>query len=724
MSYAALEENTKRRLRVPENGDKGLDLKAAAVRFLHERCENLRFSKDKTNQEKEEHIYSGKSLKTNQIPYNMQMDIDRLCLENAVKDFIEFGTAQDAFNIYFCYLEMFVGEYGQSRRMIELLSEYEMNASSLLMKHRDHYSHSVYVFILGLAIYETSSRYRAEYKAFYKESKDLKNIKEELGNDADEEKAMAHHYLQYWGLASLFHDIGYPFELPFEQVEAYFEVHGSTRKESPFVAYQNLENYVKIDEETKNLLKEEVYCLEDADFQTTDELFAYDIAVDKNLSAVYHTFTKESMREILDGKPVHPERFNYFMDHAYFSATVLFKKLFEEMKCAVTKASIDAMTAIILHNSLYKFSIAFYKGKENQPFRAGLHPLAYMLMLCDELQCWDRTAYGRNSRTELHPMGCSFVFRDNDILATYLYDKAEESKIKSFTESYRNWENAVRDGKEAGPEPELKSYAGMYTGNHSAISKFQEDIERIVSLNTGDEGIHLTVKTKLEKRNVRNKNTGLSNSNFIHLYNFAVALNGRWERTKEWEAAKRSGVEEDFLSENRGVFEEGFRLLSLEYKLYNINQAKAFTKYLDKIDCFYTDKPVAYEMLEAFTKEDAAVIGPIEHQRWLKEHYEMGWGYTPDTEIDKGKRELLRIHYDMMSDEIVKDNLNGGETIDELLDDENRFARAAKENYNRLDKAEQDKDTEPLNAMLSLLKLYDGLRIYQLERRTQKEPAF
>ena len=102
----------------------------------------------------------------------------------------------------------------------------------------------------------------------------------------------------------------------------------------------------------------------------------------------------------------------------------------------------------------------------------------------------------------------------------------------------------------------------------------------------------------------------------------------------------------------------------------------------------------------------------------------MGWGYTPDTEIDKGKRELLRIHYDMMSDEIVKDNLNGGETIDELLDDENRFARAAKENYNRLDKEEQDKDTEPLNAMLSLLKLYDGLRIYQLERRTQKEPAF
>jgi hypothetical protein len=86
---------------------------------------------------------------------------------------------------------------------------------------------------------------------------------------------------------------------------------------------------------------------------------------------------------------------------------------------------VDALSAILLHNSLYKFSIAFYKDKEKRkaPLKMELHPLAWMLMLCDELQCWDRIAYGRNSRRELHPMAADFDFSDNRINATYYYDE-------------------------------------------------------------------------------------------------------------------------------------------------------------------------------------------------------------------------------------------------------------------------------------------------------------
>lgn len=93
---------------------------------------------------------------------------------------------------------------------------------------------------------------------------------------------------------------------------------------------------------------------------------------------------------------------------AYFSATVLLKKLFEEMNVEMCTEHLDALTAILMHNSLYKFCIAHYKSEGNKPFMAELHPLAYMLMLCDELQCWDRTDYGRNSKKELHLMGCNF----------------------------------------------------------------------------------------------------------------------------------------------------------------------------------------------------------------------------------------------------------------------------------------------------------------------------
>ena len=44
------------------------------------------------------------------------------------------GKKEDAFDIYFCYLEMFVGDYYNIRRMIELLSEYEANAIKELLK--------------------------------------------------------------------------------------------------------------------------------------------------------------------------------------------------------------------------------------------------------------------------------------------------------------------------------------------------------------------------------------------------------------------------------------------------------------------------------------------------------------------------------------------------------------------------------------------------------------
>ena len=181
-------------------------LKALALRFLHERCEGLGFKEDPETESKENGGYQGTSLLPGQIPYNMQMDINRLCLERELEKFIDSGVAEDAYSIYYCYLEMFFGHYGKSKKMVELLSEFEANGSALLMKHRDHYSHSVYVFALGLALYESNSVYRAAFKKFYDFDPDEANEKE------DHKAACC--FLEFWGLTSLFHDIGYPFELP------------------------------------------------------------------------------------------------------------------------------------------------------------------------------------------------------------------------------------------------------------------------------------------------------------------------------------------------------------------------------------------------------------------------------------------------------------------------------------------------------------------------------
>ena len=73
----------------------------------------------------------------------------------------------------------------------------------------------------------------------------------------------------------------------------------------------------------------------------------------------------------------------------------------------------------------------------------------------------------------------------------------------------------------------------------------------------------------------------------------------------------------------------------------------------------------------------------------------MGWSYG---EPEKSERELVRKHKDMIPN-FEKDEVN--------REDE-------KANYDRLEKAEQDKDSEAMQCMLAMLKVFDGIRIYRL----------
>ena len=647
-------------------------LKSAALRFLHERCEDLLFDSGKEAQEANG-VYQGKSLSAGQIPYNMQMDIDRLCLEKALETFIDSGVAEDAYTVYYCYLEMFLGRYGRSKQMVELLSEYESNGSALLMKHRDHYSHSVYVFALGLAIYETSPWFRDVFASFYR-----------LDPRETGPESAANQFLEFWGLTALFHDIGYPFELPFEQVLSYFEMDDQSRGTgSLFLGYRSVESLTGLDVKAQAHFE----ALYGRRFDTVSQLLAFDIA--RKLGDAYG-FPEEYMRFVLDEKPVRPESFGYYMDHAFFSAARLYRELEEAYKPAgLTKRHVDALSAIMLHNSLFKFSICFYKDKDKTkrkaPLRAEFHPLAWLLMLCNELQCWDRTAYGRNSRTELHPMSAEFDFSGGAVAAVYYYDQEEQEKIDAFKARYAQWE---ADG-EADDPPRLKAYSDMAEKER----RFTGDIEKIVDLSR----LPLDIRPDVRSVDRSRKHTYLSDSSFLHLYDFSVALQGR-------------NMPPDTPTAD---LEKKFTSLSLEYQLSGINRAKSFSRYLDALGCFYTDRPVDYEMVTAFGPELTDVIAPLEPERWIREHHAMGWRFgtayetlplaedgTPqEKKARSALREQLRCH---------RLTMDGEPTAQEVRD-----------HFFSLDESDQDKDWKPFNSMLQLLKRFDGLRIYRLRQPWQ-----
>ena len=272
-------------------------------------------------------------------------------------------------------------------------------------------------------------------------------------------------------------------------------------------------------------------------------------------------------------------------------------------------------------------------------------------MLCDELQCWDRTSYGQNSRKELHAMDCDISFnhdKPNHMLVTYYYDEAQKAKAEDpgVSGTYKKMTNIKSSGK----------------------SKFLEDIEEIININE-ENGIGLEIKVEFIS-NRKKRRTYISDSNYIHLYNFAVALNARYSYK-----GRENEVEQEQL-------EQDFGKLSLEYKISNICQAKAFAKYLDDIGCFFTDRPVAYELVTEFNERDMEIIGPLEHDRWMEEKLAMGWT-AGNLFKDKQQREISR-------------------TSDVLVP------------YDDLSEDEKGKDVKPMLSMLKLIEQYDGLRIYRM----------
>ena len=91
---------------------------------------------------------------------------DKLCFRKVLSQFLSSGDKSDAFCVYFCFSEIFklFGKgYGNTQKLLELLSDHEYHSGELLAKHRDHYSHSAYVFAIGLAIYANDNAFRSDF---------------------------------------------------------------------------------------------------------------------------------------------------------------------------------------------------------------------------------------------------------------------------------------------------------------------------------------------------------------------------------------------------------------------------------------------------------------------------------------------------------------------------------------------------------------------------------
>ena len=103
---------------------------------------------------------------------------------------------------------------------VKIMKKYESNTGDLIEKQRDHFIHSVNVFLLGLAIYSQNSIYRDIFKDYIEESPYQKYYRFE--DDSGKVIQVSNEeFLYRWGIAALFHDIGYPVEIIGKQLKTF-----------------------------------------------------------------------------------------------------------------------------------------------------------------------------------------------------------------------------------------------------------------------------------------------------------------------------------------------------------------------------------------------------------------------------------------------------------------------------------------------------------------------
>ena len=525
---------------------------------------------------------------------------DLKCFQQCLETFLKTGLKEDAFTVYFCYCDIFhvFGEgYDNVKKLLEMLSDHEYHSGELLTKHRDHYSHSAYVFALGIAIYAHDRKFKDIFSNFYNYSDTQSNLE----------------FLRYWGMTSLFHDIGYPFQLAHEQIKSYCQELWGNSKANVYVSYGNLDEFISISSDTIVSIKTGLNIK--SDILTINDLLAYSVnmRMGYDINAVAEKlYTRVS---------VQPD----FMDHGYFSSLLLLKQL-TSINAPVTwnKQIFDVLSAILLHNSFNK-----YDAPDKHPISIKEHPLAYLLVLCDELQNWDRLAYGKVSKRDPIAWDIRMDVCDDCIDITYLF--SERMIIGA--------DNELRMNKSFS---EIAS--GVFVAKILGGICGEQEYEGFISSNLNISA-HAEEKTKIKKTS-----SYASDNNLISLYDFAVAIHASYS---------------DLCKESKESLNSEFGLLPLEFKVSNIQMAKSYAKKLELINCFYSSRDLDYPVVKDFSiddfgneTDDVEFLSREEHVRWVKEKIQMGWTYGIEgvdfhslEERNSNKKHNCLVPYELLSEE-------------------------------------------------------------------------
>ncbi len=467
--------------------------------------------------------------------------------------------------------------------LVKIMKKYEKYTGELIKKQRDHFIHSVNVFLLGLAIYSQNNEYRSLFKRYVQRSKYKNYYKIRKKYFSHEE------FLYRWGIASLFHDIGYPVEIIGRQMEKFINDGVKSISFSydvtTAIEFRDFNEFNTIRRINYDFADDFVKAYPDAKFldlfKPTD-LMAFKIS--KDLPDVDVNDLKKHLNRFID---IMGE--NGFIDHGFFSSILVlnsygyliqkYSKNFNFFFYPI----VDSATAILLHN--YYRNVLMDKEGE---FKLGSlspnkSPLAFLLILCDELQEWNRRPVGSEDKKKSHVNQLEIEITDFNLDLNYI--------VKS---------GALGLGFSEKKEEVLKDVLDLYflfpLGLH-----IKTDVK------------YVSIIKEMEKEDLQAPSVLFRNVEIL-----ARKIHEEYVLDQEKEGKT---VERDFSK------------LSPEIKMSNVRQAKSIAKKLSLVGCEMAPLDDPREVYE-FSADEIVDLSIMEHEEWCEHKIQNGWVYGDPRDDD------------------------------------------------------------------------------------------
>lgn len=528
-------------------------------------------------------------------------------LEAGIDVFLENENAYNAYEIYQTFFMIYqitaenksdkvtndsvVNEPNTLLDLVKIMKKYEENTGDLIEKQRDHFIHSVNVFLLGLAIYSQNKNYRDAFEVYVTKSpyKKYYRINEEFSHEE---------FLYRWGVAALFHDIGYPVEIIGKQLNKFIndgvKSISSTYGADTAIDFKDFNEFntiVKIDpnfadEYTKNYPRAKFLNL----FKPTD-IMAQKISTD------FDSVDVNKVAKHLDDF-VNIMGDNGFIDHGFFSAILVLNSYGHLIQKYAKNHDfffypiVDSASAILLHN--------YYRNVlQKKPFDLpALHPvqspLAYLLILCDELQEWNRQPFGIKDKKRSHVNDLNLIIDDTRLEVDYIVKSG--SMGLGFSEDKEELLKRVL------------SIPSIFRRGLLIFTDVQQDN---------------SILREIVKSEIQAPDTLLRN---VEKLAFQIHQQYIDTTTAQYNEKKDKGELDDITKEKYENLTD-FEGLSSHLKIANIRQARSIPKKLNMIGCELANLSDKRDAITEFTEEEIIDLAIYEHDEWCEEKISQGWTY-------------------------------------------------------------------------------------------------